>query len=63
MQRIHIDYAEIEGHKVLVIVDTHSNWIKAIPLRVATANTTIEELRRFFASFRLPEEIISDNGT
>ena len=62
MQRIHIDYAEIEGHQVLVIVDIHSKWIEAIPLKVATATTTIGVLRRFFASFGLPEEIISDNG-
>ena len=62
MQRIHIDYAEIEGYQVLVIIDIHSKWIEAIPLRTATAATTIDALRRFFASFGLPEEIISDNG-
>ena len=62
MQRIHVDYAEIEGYQVLVITDIHSKWIEAIPLRTATAATTIEALRRFFASFGLPEEIISDNG-
>ena len=62
MQRIHIDYAEIEGYQVLVIIDIHSKWIEAIPLRTATAATSIEAIRRFFASFGLPEEIISDNG-
>ena len=62
MQRIHIDYAEIEGCQVLVIIDIHSKWIEAIPLRNATAATTIEALRKFFANFGLPEEIISDNG-
>ena len=62
MQRIHIDYAEIEGYQVLVIIDIHSKWIEAIPLKTATAATTIEALQKFFANFRLPEEIISDNG-
>ena len=36
MQRIHIDYAEIEGYQVLVIIDIHSKWIEAIPLRSTT---------------------------
>jgi len=62
MQRIHIDYAEIEGYQVLVIIDIHSKWIEAIPLKTTTATTTIETLRQFFASFGFPEEIISDNG-
>ena len=44
MQRIHIDYAEIEGYQVLVIIDIHSKWIEAIPLKTATAATTIEAL-------------------
>ena len=50
MQRIHVDYAEIEIYQVLVIIDIHSKWTEAIPLRTATAATTIEALRRFFAS-------------
>ena len=62
MQIIHIDYAEIEGYQVLVIIDIHSKWIEAIPLKTATAATTIEALRKFFANFGLLEEIISDNG-
>ncbi len=62
MQRIHIDYVEIEGYQVLVIIDIHSKWIEAIPLRTAIVATTIEALRRLFASFGLPKEIISDNG-
>lgn len=31
-------------------------------MRNSTAATTIEALRKFFANFGLPEEIISDNG-
>lgn len=44
MQRIHIDYVEIEGYQVLVIIDIHSKWIEAIPLKTATATTTIDAL-------------------
>ena len=50
MQRIHIDYAEIEGYQVLVIIDIHSKWIEVIPMKTATAVTTVEALRKFFDS-------------
>ena len=62
MQRIHIDFAAIEQFQVLVIIDSHSKWIEAVPLRSATSSTTIDALRVFFASFGVPEEIVSDNG-
>ena len=62
MQRIHIDFASIEQFQVLVIIDNHSKWIEAIPLHSATAGSTIDALRLFFASFGLPKEIVSDNG-
>ena len=59
----YIDFAAIEQSQVLVIIDSHSKWIEAIPLHSATANTTIDALRlRIFASFRLPKEIVSDNS-
>ena len=62
MKRLHIDFAEIEGFQVLVIIDVHSKWIEAIPLRNAMATTTIQALKTFFSSFGLPGEIVSDNG-
>ena len=62
MQCIHIDFASIEQFQVLVIIDSHSKWIEAIPLWSATASTTVDALRIFFASFGLPTEIVSDNG-
>ena len=62
MQRINIDFASMEQFQVLVIVDNHSKWIEAIPLHSATASSTIDALRLFFASFGLPKEIVSDNG-
>ena len=62
MQRIHIDFATIDRYQVLVIMDVHSKWIDAAPLQSATATTTINVLRCFFASFGLPEELVGDNG-
>ena len=62
MQRVHIDYAEIEGQQVLIIIDVHSKWIDAIPVSKPTANGTIDALRVFFANYGLPAELVSDNG-
>ena len=59
--RIHIDYAEPE--MILVIVDSHSKWIKAHVVNSATSQATIEKLRLVFATHGLPEVIVSDNGT
>ena len=62
--RVHIDYAgPIEGHMILVIVDAHSKWIKAIPTSGSTSRVVLEELRFLFSQFGLPECIVSDNGT
>ena len=41
----HIDFAEIEGFQVLVIIDVHSKWIEATPLHSATVTTTSERLQ------------------
>ena len=51
MQRIHIDFASIDQFQVPVIIDAHSKWIDATPMRSATAMITIDLLRRFFANF------------
>ena len=38
-------------------VDSHSKWLEEIPMKTATALTTVQRLRTL-----LPESIISDNG-
>ena len=59
MKRLHIDFAEIEGFQVLIIIEVHS---EAIPLRQAMTSATYQALQIFFSNFRLPEETVSDNG-
>ncbi|UYV84150.1 K02A2.6-like [Cordylochernes scorpioides] len=61
-QRIHIDYANKDNINLLIVVDSHSKWIEAFPMREITSAKTIEQLRRLFSSYGLPEEIVSDNG-
>ncbi|XP_061165874.1 uncharacterized protein K02A2.6-like [Saccostrea echinata] len=40
-QRVHIDYAEYEGHFFLVIVDSFSKWLEVIPVKSTTSRNTI----------------------
>ena len=47
----------------LVVIDSHSNWIKVVPLTSATSLTVVQKLRTLFAQLGLPETIVSDNGT
>ncbi|UYV77561.1 K02A2.6-like [Cordylochernes scorpioides] len=61
-QRIHIDFANKETINLLIVVDSHSKWIEAIPMRETTTRKTIEQLRRLFSSYGLPEELVSYNG-
>ena len=61
--RLHVDYAgPIDGKMLLVVIDAHSKWIEAFPLKTASAVTTIQQLRKLFAQFGIPDTIVSDNG-
>lgn len=62
--RIHIDFAgPVAGKMVLVVVDAHSKWIEAFPMKHANVESTIRALRSIFARFGVPRTIVSDNGT
>ena len=62
-QRIHIDFAgPMNGQSFLIVVDAHSKWPEVIEMKSTTATATIKELRRLFATYGLPERVVSDNG-
>ena len=61
-QRIHVDYAEVRGQQFLLVVDSHSKWMEIFSMNSTTANATIESLRALFATYGLPQELVSDNG-
>ena len=46
----------------MVVVDAHSKWLEVFPMSTTTTEKTLEVLRNLFASYRLPEQIVSDNG-
>ena len=62
-ERVHIDFAgPVDKHMLLILVDSHSKWIEAIPMKSTTASDTIEVLEEIFACIGLPETLVSDNG-
>ena len=63
--RIHIDFARPFCKKMwFVVVDAFSKWPEVIqlPEGATSASQTITQLRRIFARFGIPKQIVSDNG-
>ena len=50
------------GKSFLIAVDAHSKWPEVIPMSTTTAEKTVSELHKLFATHGLPEQIVSDNG-
>ena len=49
------------GRMFLVLIDSHSKWIEVHPMSSTTSSATIQCLRSIFATFGLPEVLVSDN--
>lgn len=47
----------------LVVMDAYSRWPNIIHMQTSTASKTIEALRNLFASYGLPKEVVTENGT
>ena len=46
----------------LIVIDAHSKWLNIIPIKTATALTTVQRLQMLFSRFGVPESMVSDNG-
>ena len=44
------------------MVDTHPEWIEAVPTNPMTAVITIRVMRGIFATHGVPRVVVSDNG-
>lgn len=61
---IHLDFAgPMEGHMFLVVVDACTKWLEVRAMTSATSTAVIRELRAIFATFGLPQKVVSDNGS
>ncbi len=62
-QRLHIDFAgPFKNYMWFIVVDAYSKWPCVVKMHSTTSANTISTLRLIFATFGLPEEIVSDNG-
>ena len=60
---IHVDFTGSFLHKMfMVVMDAHSKWSEIIEMRETTSSRTIQELRKLFASYGLPQQVVTDNG-
>ena len=61
--RVHVDLAgPFMGHTFLILIDGYSKWMEVHILPSATSTATITCLCKIFATFGLPEVLVSDNG-
>ena len=63
-QRIYIDFAGpcFGGRMFLIVVDAPSKRPEVIEMKITTTSATIQELRKLFSAFGLPEQLVSDSG-
>ena len=46
----------------MIVYDSYTRWIEAVPVRETTTARTVHELRDMCARFGVPSQIVSDNG-
>lgn len=62
-QRIHLDFAgPFMGKMFFLAIDAHSKWGEVWEMAGTTSAKTIEVLRRLFAAYGLPQQVVTDNG-
>lgn len=63
-KRLHIDFAgPFMGHNFMIVVDAFSKWLEVFRMTNITSSETITRLKRLFASYGVPEQIVTDNAT
>ena len=62
--RLHADYAgPFLGKMYLILIDAHSKWIEVHITTSTTSSITIKKMRSTFATFGIPETLVTDNGS
>ena len=56
------DLFEYDGQTYLLVTDCYSKYFDVEQLRQITAMCVINNLKRIFARFGIPEKVVSDNG-
>ena len=62
-QRVHLVLVgPFVDRMFLIVVDAYSKWLEVFPMAETTSEKTITVLRQLFASYGVPEQIVTDNG-
>ena len=62
-ERVHLDFAgTFQGSMFLIGVDAHSKWPEVHVMPNTTVPRTLDSLRYMFAAYRLPSQIVTDDG-
>lgn len=61
-ERVHIDFLDICGVKILVLVDSYSKWVHAHVMHGSDCDKTVDKLFIPFSTLGFPQEIMADNG-
>ena len=61
-QQVSIDFCEVAGHYVLVVVDDYSRFPEVEIVHSTSAKAVLPKLDRVFAAYGVPQAVKSDNG-
>ena len=62
-ERVHVDWAQHPAYgNILIVVDSCSSWIEAIPCTDRSTTTVQRCLLEIFSRFGIPRTLVSDNG-
>jgi len=62
-ERIHIDFAgPFMGHTFLVLIDAYTRWPEIHIMKNMSVQNTINKCTEIFATFGIPQTLVSDNG-
>lgn len=63
-KRIHLDFAgPFLNNMFMIVVDSYIKWLEVFCMSQITSQATVTRLKRLFASYGLPEQIVTDNAT
>ena len=61
-QHVSVDFCEVAGHYVLVVIDDYSRFPEVEIVHSTSAKAVITKLDRIFAAYGVPQVVKSDNG-
>ena len=61
-QQVSIDFCEVAGHYVLVVIDDYSRFPEVETVHSTSAKVVLPKLDRVSAVYGVPQVVKSDNG-